>query len=46
MAPQVRNRTRAAALFLLPPQEFTHMTTPIAHLFDTHEQAAAGVERC
>ncbi len=39
MAPQVRNRTLAAALSLLPPQELTRMTTPIAHLFDTHEQA-------
>jgi len=45
MAPQVRNRTLAAALSLLPPQEFTRMTTPIAHLFDTHEQARQAASR-
>jgi len=44
MAPQVRNRTLAAALCLLP-QEFTRMTTPIAHLFDTHEQARQATGR-
>jgi len=45
MAPQVRNRTLAAALSLLQPLELTRMTPPIAHLFDTHEQARQAASR-
>ena len=44
MAPPCRNQTRSAALSLQPP-EFTRMTTPIAHLFDTHEQARHAAAR-
>ncbi|HEY0204108.1 MAG TPA: hypothetical protein VGC15_08170 [Acetobacteraceae bacterium] len=44
MARPCRNRTRTAALSLQPP-EFTRMTTPIAHLFDTHEQARQAAAR-
>lgn len=44
MAPPCRNRTRSAALSL-HPAEFTHMTTPIAHLFDNHQQARQAAAR-
>ncbi len=44
MVPPCRNRTRSIALSLQPP-EFTRMTTPIAHLFDTHEQARHAAAR-